>query len=219
MNVVRSLFKAAIPRWVLVRRLRPAALPSVLLTFDDGPHPDVTPAVLDRLDSYGAKAVFFLIGKRIDRAAHLPAEILRRGHRLGNHTYLHRSEDVLSDARRPRLTDYYRDSARCQDVIKKHAGIPPLLFRPPGGRLTLATLMVPKLLGLRCVTWSADIEDWRMRSAAEARIGAEQLLDRIMPGDIVLLHDDNACVLEILDALLPGLKKRNIDLSLGIEAL
>src|SRR5262245_26583629 len=79
----KAAFRHAIPRSLLVQRL-PNAAPanSVLLTFDDGPHPEVTPAVLQRLGAYRARAVFFIVGKRIRRAPHLLDRIQIEGHEI-----------------------------------------------------------------------------------------------------------------------------------------
>jgi peptidoglycan/xylan/chitin deacetylase (PgdA/CDA1 family) len=219
LGALKSAVKALVPRAVVACRLGRTAAPAVLLTFDDGPHPAVTPAVLDRLDAHGAKAVFFVIGRRVKRAPHLLADIQARSHVLGNHTHLHRDCDVLANAPRPRLGFYYRDARRCQEVVARQTGRRPRLFRPPGGRLTPVTLLAPRLLGLRCVTWSAEVKDWAFRSAAEARAGAQQLLAAVAPGDIVLLHDNNPSVLDLLDVLLPGLTARGFDLAAGVRAV
>jgi len=216
--MLRALLKAMLPRALVTTRLRGGGR-SVLLTFDDGPHAEVTPAVLDRLDRYRARAVFFLIGRRIKRAPHIPAQIRERGHVLGNHSHLHRDRYVLPERGSPRFCEYYRDSQRCQAAIERHAGERPALFRPPGGRLTPVTVLVPKLLKLRCVTWSRESSDWRFRSPAEARDGGTALAAAVTPGDIVLLHDDNPCVLDVLDVLLPELVRRDLDLASGIRLL
>jgi len=213
------MLKALLPRGVVVRSLPRRARNAVLLTFDDGPDPDVTPAVLDRLRLHGARAVFFVVGRRIKRAPALIARILQEGHVVGNHSHLHQASYVLPGGRQPRFLHYYRDCRRCQTAIQHHGGKRPRLFRPPGGRLTLKTLMIPKLLGMKCVTWSADVGDWSFRSAAEARAGAEELARTVAPTDIVLLHDDNPCVIDLLDALLPALRARGLDLASGVELI
>jgi peptidoglycan/xylan/chitin deacetylase (PgdA/CDA1 family) len=208
-----------LPRRLLVRQLVPAPTPCVLLTFDDGPHPHVTEAVLDRLDAYRARAVFFLIGQRVEQAPRLLRRIQERGHLLGNHTYLHADSYILSDRPRPGFREYARDIRRCQAVIQEHTGSRPKLFRPPGGRLTPSTLLAPWYLGLKSVTWSLEVADWRFRSTAEARRGAEELARDVAPGDIVLLHDDNSCVLDVLDAILPVMESRRYDLFSAIDYL
>ena len=215
---MRSVLRALLPESVVVRHLALRDRKGILLTFDDGPHPDVTPAVLDRLDAFAARAVFFLIGSRIERAPHLLRQITERGHLIGNHTYHHRDADVVGD-RRPHFGMFYHDARRCQVTVEQYTGRRPRFFRPPGGRLTPVTVLVPKLLGLHCVTWSADVGDWRFRSVGEAQAGAERLMRSIKGGDIVLLHDDNPYVLDLLDALLPRLRADRWDLASGIDAL
>lgn len=214
---VRTRLGRMIPRALLIRKLHPRAGRRVLLTFDDGPHPQVTPAVLDRLDAYGAKAVFFVVGRRIKHAPDLVREIHRRGHVIGNHSYLHRLSDVLPSRPRPRLVTYYADARRCQAAVAQQTQMAPTLFRPPGGRVTWTTLAVPRVLGMRCVKWSQDVEDWRFSSSSDGRAGALELLRTIAAGDIVLLHDNNPIVLDLLDLLLPGLCERQYDLSQGVN--
>jgi peptidoglycan-N-acetylglucosamine deacetylase len=214
---IRELVKAGVPRSLVIRRLRPSAGRSVLLTFDDGPHPDVTPAVLQRLSGYGARAVFFLIGRRIKRAPHVVDLIVRGGHRVGNHSHLHRANYILTGAHQPGVCKYYKDVRRCQEVIERCTGFRPDLFRPPGGRLTPSTVLVPKLLGLDCVTWSKEVKDWGFRAASQAREGGRKLADSVEAGDIVLLHDNNPFVLELLDQLLPALQDRQMNVGLGVE--
>jgi peptidoglycan/xylan/chitin deacetylase (PgdA/CDA1 family) len=216
---LRSVLKQTIPDAVVARTLRKGPDSSVLLTFDDGPSPDVTPAVLERLDRYGARALFFVIGRRVKRVPHLLAQIRARGHALGNHSHLHRRHYVLQSERSPRFCEYYRDVRRCQEVIERETGELPRLFRPPGGRLTPVTVIVPRLLGLRCISWSREVQDWRFRSTAEARDGAVRLAAAIQPRDIVLLHDDNPCVLDLLDELLPALAARGLDLTKAVDYL
>src|SRR5688572_18615904 len=83
----------------------------VLLTFDDGPDPEVTPAVLDILSYYETKAVFFIVGNRIQKAPELLIDVLKAGHAIGNHTNCHPLE------RAPPLRDYYRDVQACQSAL------------------------------------------------------------------------------------------------------
>jgi peptidoglycan/xylan/chitin deacetylase (PgdA/CDA1 family) len=211
--------KRFIPRSLAIRRLRPSPRPTILLTFDDGPHPDVTPAVLDRLATYGAQAAFFVIGRRAKRAAHVLIRTQQAGHAVGNHSHLHRRRYYEPGEPRVAMLDYYRDCVRCQSVISGAVGPGSNLFRPPGGYVSPTTLLVPKLLGLRCVLWSRYVKDWTFCSPGEARAGAEELLRAIAPRDIVLLHDWNPHILDLLDVLLPGLRDRGFDLTSGLRLL
>lgn len=206
----RESLKGAIPRPLLIRHLRPSSARSLLLTFDDGPHRAFTPQVLDRLDAYGAKAVFFLVGNRVEREPHLAAEILRRGHLLGNHTYRHQLPD-------PWFPRYLADVRRCQQVLESHTGMRPTLFRPPKGHLTLTSLCVPVLLGLRTVNWSLNVRDWSCKTRELAEAAADRVVQQAEPGRIVLLHDDQEQVITVLDRALPRLRDAGFDLSSAIS--
>lgn len=209
----RRAFRAAVkrltPRALFTSRLRRDAGMQVMLTFDDGPSREVTPRVLDLLDTYGAKAVFFVIGRRARRMPEILKETVRRGHVIGNHSQLHQADYVFGG---PRLTlvGYYRDCQRCQTVVARCLGTPPWLFRPPGGHVSPTTLLVPRLLGMRAVGWSVEVGDWGFRSDVQAREGAAKLVARIQPLDIVLLHDDNPSILTLLEDLLPALRARDL---------
>jgi peptidoglycan/xylan/chitin deacetylase (PgdA/CDA1 family) len=215
---VRSVVGAAIPRRLATRRLRPSAASSVLLTFDDGPHETITPAVLDRLEAYKARAVFFVIGHRAEQSPRLLRDIAARGHVLGNHSYTH-SPTYFAPNRPPPLGPFRADVARCQSLIDPVMRDGPRLFRPPGGRLTISTMLTAQLLGLQCIVWSREVSDWRFRSDDQGRAGGAQLVREIQPADIVLLHDDNPSVLPLLDVLLPELASRGLDLSAGARYL
>lgn len=208
-QIKRLLLRALAVKQTLGRRAGDA----VLLTFDDGPHADVTPGVLERLEQHCVRAAFFVVGKRIRRAPALLSRIVAAGHTLGNHTYSHELD------RPPGIHAYFQDIAKCQALVEALTGIAPRLFRPPQGRTTLASLAAPKLLGLKTVCWSVDPQDWRLRRAEDAQALGARLAAEVGPGDIVLLHDDNPCVLTVLDVLLPALAERRVDLRSGVSML
>jgi peptidoglycan/xylan/chitin deacetylase (PgdA/CDA1 family) len=216
-SAYRHLLRAAIPRRVLIDRLPPTPKRTVLLTFDDGPDPRLTLKVLDMLGEHGARALFFVVGRRVLTAPWLLRRIVEAGHLIGNHSHLHHNRRYV--IRAPAFCLYLRDARRCQRVIREHLGLTPCFFRPPGGRLTLTTLLVPFVLGLRCVRWSIDSNDWRFRTTAEATAGAAAVLDRVAPRDIVLMHDDKGTIIPLLEILLPGLRERGFDLSSGLDAI
>jgi peptidoglycan/xylan/chitin deacetylase (PgdA/CDA1 family) len=178
----------------------PTAEPGgVRLTFDDGPHPAVTPAVLGRLASFGHAAAFFLVGSRVAAAPQLPAAIRAAGHVVGNHTFSH-----------PRLP--WRDTVlslaeltRCQEAVPEATH-----FRPPFGRLTPGLWRAARRLGLTPAGWSLDAHDWRCRTPADAVACARRLMAAARPGDVILLHDDRPTVLPLLDVLLPALRDRGL---------
>ena len=186
---------------------RLAAEAGLLLTFDDGPDPDVTPAVLDLLARYDAKAVFFIVGNRIPRAPQMLSRILKEGHWIGNHTFRHPLGGT------PSFIEYYRDVKNCQAVIESHIGQRPSLFRPPLGSLTFASLLAPRLAGLQTMLWSVDVDDWKLRRDDDAVRAGNRLAELAAPGDIVLLHDDNSCVVPLLETALPKLCDRQLDVT------
>jgi peptidoglycan/xylan/chitin deacetylase (PgdA/CDA1 family) len=135
------------------------------------------------------------------------------GHVIGNHSYSHLRPHLL------RPLTYRNDLARCQRVIARAVETRPLLFRPPYGCLTAVSLLAPRTLGLRPVTWSLDVGDYDCRDEAAAARAGDALLTRVKPRDIVLLHDNHAGVLRVLDQALPGLRKRRLDLAGGADDL
>jgi peptidoglycan/xylan/chitin deacetylase (PgdA/CDA1 family) len=211
LGLARSVFKKALPQHVLVRQLRRQAGNPVLLTFDDGPDPEVTPAVLDWLAAHGARAIFFVVGRRIARAPHLLERICAEGHLLGNHSYAHPNDRGLG------AWEYYQDLRRCQDLIEKFSHTRPRLYRPPCGRVSPAGLLAARLLGLTTMLWSLDADDWKCRTEEDAQRSAEMLVSRLAARDIVLLHDDNPQVLRILELLSRSTCARTFDFGSSIE--
>ncbi len=199
------LYRRSIPLPFFQTRL-PSRMPGVLLTFDDGPHPETTPQVLERLRDHGARAVFFVVGHRIPRAPHLLARIIEEGHVLGNHSFAHPLD------RQPWLFDYLADLRRCQSEIERLAGYTPTLHRPPLGTTSLASALAPRLLGMTSMLWSVSSEDWRFQSAEEARSKTRELLSVVEQRDILLYHDEVPFVVDSLDLLLPELTRRGIPL-------
>ena len=216
MNATESFhkkIKRIIPRNLLIQRLNPDAPNCILLTFDDGPDPRITPAVLERLETYRARAIFFLAGRCIEKAPHLLKLIQKQGHLIGNHTYIH------SNGSQPWFLKYWHDLIRCQETIERYTGERPSLFRPAGGTISFTTLTVPWIIGLKTVTWSLESGDWRCKSIDQAQEAAKQLIRNVRSGDVVQLHDDNRYVLEILDLILPAIQYPRHDLTQGIGFL
>jgi peptidoglycan/xylan/chitin deacetylase (PgdA/CDA1 family) len=162
----------------------PLALPGmdgVALTFDDGPHPEGTPAVLDALDAGAARATFFLVAEQVERYPQVAAEISRRGHELAIHGYRHRNQMRLSPG------TFARDLARAGAIIGEARGAPAWLYRPPYGIFTLAGLAVVRRAGLKPLLWSKWGLDWRAKLTP--RQLARMATRTIGPGDVILLHD------------------------------
>ena len=150
--------------------------PQPTLTFDDGPHPQATPAVLELLDAADVRAIFFLVGEQVERYPELAAEIRRRGHEIGIHGYRHRVQARLSA---PTVRD---DIERAQATIGEAR-----FHRPPLGIYSKAGLASARELGLEPLLWSRWGKDWR-KFTTPARIARRATRD-IAAGDVILLHD------------------------------
>ena len=154
----------------------------VALTFDDGPDPETTPAVLDALDSVGAKATFFVIAKKAEACPELVKEMLARGHTIGLHSYAH---DRLFALRREAFVR--SDLQTGIATLEKLTGARPVWFRPPIGHTNPIIARVATELGLVVVGWSVSARDGTARATLDgclARVRAG-----LRDGAIVLLHD------------------------------
>lgn len=162
-------------------RWRGPGAPEVALTFDDGPHPEATPAMLEALDELGLRATFFCLGAEIVRHPDLVSELLRRGHQVETHGFAH--EHHLLRSPRWVLRDLRRARAAAEAV-----GLRPTWYRPTYGQVTGATLVVARALGLRPVLWSSWGREWATDDPAEV---ARRISTGLSPGAIVLLHDSD----------------------------
>ena len=154
----------------------------VALTFDDGPHPDGTPAVLEALASRGARATFFLVGEQVARSPALAAEILAAGHRIGLHCDRHRN---LLRLRPSQVRD---DLDRAQSRIEDATGVGIDLYRAPYGIFSAASLAIARSRGWRPLLWTHWGRDWERR-ATPASIARRLTADPLDAGSVLLLHD------------------------------
>ena len=185
---------------------------SVLITFDDGPDPKTTPAVLEKLKFYDARAVFFVVTSQVNKFPQLLKAILNGGHRIGCHGSFKMHEKVS-------LMRFVKDLSFCRKTVELLINKKVDLFRPPLGRLTLTSLIVPKFFHLKSIYWSVDLKDLEIRDKKNAVIFAEHFARIVRPGDIILFHESGLYLLPILDVFLPGLKARGFDLLGGAELL
>ena len=178
---------------------------AVALTFDDGPDPASTPALLDLLKSRGARATFFVVGERVRAHPELVRRCHAEGHELGNHSHSH-SPWLNFRLRR----GMQRELAACQDAIETTTGRRPRSYRPPVGLRNPSVHPACAALGLRVIGWQVRSFD-RSRRAPEAVV--ERVLHQVRPGGIILLHDQSQPrerLLVITDGILHGLAARGL---------
>lgn len=187
-----------------------AARAELALTFDDGPDPQITPAVLALLEAHDVRATFFCIGERARGQPALCREILRHGHALESHTERHRYTFSLLGPQ-----GYRRELRAAQQSFKAIIGREPTFFRAPAGVRNLFLQPILEELGLRLVSWTRRGYDTRERDPEKV---LKRLRRGLMPGAILLLHDGNAArtrdgrpiVLEVLPQLLEDIRRAGL---------
>jgi peptidoglycan-N-acetylglucosamine deacetylase len=147
------------------------------LTFDDGPHPEFTPHLMDILEKYEARATFFMLGEAAQQDPELVRRVAQAGHAIGNHSWDHASFPFIS--RRERQEQIQA----CQQAIAPYGQ---RLFRPPYGEQSVASRLDPLWLGYKVIGWNVEVGDWWDDDADRM---ADLLVRRLRPGSIVLLHD------------------------------
>ncbi|MGH2896730.1 MAG: polysaccharide deacetylase family protein [Solirubrobacteraceae bacterium] len=188
----------------------------MVLTFDDGPHPEGTPAVLEALAAAGARATFFLIGEQVERRPELAARIVADGHLVALHGYRHRLQLRLSPA------GVAADIAHGLDVVQDAAGVALTWHRPPYGIYSPAGLRAVRAAGLAPLLWSRWGKDWRKFTTA-ARI-TRRATRGVIGGDVILLHDadfygarhSHRRTVAALGPLLTELERRKLDTVLPV---
>jgi peptidoglycan/xylan/chitin deacetylase (PgdA/CDA1 family) len=166
------------PTWRRGREDRP----QVALTFDDGPDPEVTPAVLDALHAHDARATFFTIGRNLEQHADIGRRMIAEGHELGSHSWRHvRWQNFYG--RRAQAADLERNARLIQELTGSKSEP---LYRPPIGLKSPPLARAAHARNIRMIAWSVHSRD--TTTGDPARI-AERVLREIGPGDIVLMHD------------------------------
>jgi peptidoglycan/xylan/chitin deacetylase (PgdA/CDA1 family) len=167
----------------------PSENPTIYLSFDDGPHPEITPLVLDHLNKWNAKASFFCVGNNVMNHPEVYSRILDEGHAVGNHSFNHLNGWKQED------TDYLNDIAKAKQYIDSD------LFRPPYGKITrfqLKQLAMPAYR-LRTIMWTVLSGDFDTSLEGEACL--RNVLLQTKSGSIVVFHDSVRAKEKMLYAL------------------
>lgn len=152
-----------------------------------------TEELLNILDRYEARTTFFLVGFWAEKYPELVAEIVARGHEIGNHSATHPHMSQLSAAQ------IREELRKTSDLVKSITGQPTTLFRPPYGEYNDLVVRVSREEGYECVQWNVDSLDWK-------NLGTQNMISQctkaVNPGDIVLFHNDSKYILEALPTIL-----------------
>ena len=173
----------------------------IAVTFDDGPHPEFTPRLLDTLKERNIKATFFMVGRNAAAFPQIVKRMVEEGHEVANHTWAH-----------PLLTGYSGDGVasqlkRAHDAIEKAGGVAPILYRPPYGGVRLGQRRsIQEQFGYPTILWDLDPLDWQSpRSVQKVH---DRVLAGTKPGSIVLLHDIHETTVNAMPATLDVLIER-----------
>lgn len=169
----------------------------IAITFDDGPHPENTPRLLDMLKARNIKATFYVVGDMVTHYPEIVAREVAEGHEVGNHTKSHKLLSRLSD-------DGVRAELQvCHDAVIAASGVAPKTMRPPYGGITKSQkAWVKEEFGYPSILWSVDPLDWRRPGSSAV---ASRLLAGASPGGILLCHDIHPGTIDAMPAVLDQL--------------
>ena len=174
--------------------------PIVALTFDDGPHPDLTPRLLDILRQQGVRATFYVIGRNVETYPDIARRIVAEGHEIANHSWSH---PALTSIGAGRLNS---EIANTSQVIQRVTGRRPTNMRPPYGAINdRVRASILRDHGLDVIMWSVDPLDWKRPGAEVVR---RRLVEGATPGGILLAHDIHPGTIEAMPGTIQDLKAK-----------
>ena len=174
----------------------------IALSFDDGPHPRLTPVILKILEEYGIKATFFMVGENVGYYPAAARAVVEAGHEIGNHTFSHRKFDRLEEE------ELRQEILSCEEAIASVSDSPVRFIRPPEGQMSDTMRRVIGASDYRVILWDVDTRDWAHTPPAEI---TRHILDTVQAGDIILMHDFigyDSPTPEALRAVIPALLER-----------
>ncbi|MBQ3508253.1 MAG: polysaccharide deacetylase family protein [Clostridia bacterium] len=174
----------------------------IALSFDDGPHPRLTPVILDILKEYGIKATFFMVGENVEYYPDAARAVAEAGHEIGNHTFSHRKFSRMSEH------EMLDEIHACEQAISSVTETPVHFIRPPEGQMNEVMRRVIGTLDYRIILWDVDTRDWAHTPPTEI---SRHILDTVQAGDIILMHDfigHSSPTPEALRTVIPALLER-----------
>jgi len=194
----------ALPRRMLLAH-GPASSRSVCLTFDDGPHPEHTPRLLDALKAHGIVATFFLIGRCAEQYPAIARRIADEGHAIGNHSFTHELNRRVSSRE---LIEEMRQTNR---LFTEIIGDASPLYRPVQGKVSASSLLKLWRARQTVVLWNVDPKDYARESSEEVRDWFQE--HPLRSGDMVLMHDNHPHAAEVIPDLAASARERGLTFS------
>lgn len=167
------------------------------MTFDDGPHAQNTPRLLDMLKQRKIHATFFFVGQCVQENPEIVKRIVAEGHEIGNHSWSHPDLAKMSDA------SVQNEIQKTQDAIIAACGQAPKLMRPPYGAFTARQrAWAHGTWGFQIILWDVDPVDWKIRNSEHVKM---EILKQAVPGSIVLSHDIHKTTVDAMPEMLDAL--------------
>lgn len=192
----------------LVSPCQNTILKKVALTFDDGPHPGYTQAIIEILKKFDIKATFFLVGKQVEKYPWLVKYIIENSRsKIANHTYSHKNLTLLN------TKQILEELLKTQDILCKEVGSSDRLipyFRPPGGHFNSRVVSTAEKIGLKMVLWSVFTNDHNPAVTKEKLLKTVQDLVN-SEKEIILLHSGSRVTLEVLPEIIKFLKENGYE--------
>ena len=177
----------------------------IALTFDDGPHPALTPRILEILAKYNVPATFFMVGQNVLNYPNAARAVIEAGHEVGNHTFTHPHIANLNEKA------IFEEIGKCEDALEELCEYRPHLLRTPQGALTQSLERCLLDDDYILVLWSLDTRDWENKSTVSI---VKTVLDSVQSGDIILMNDfigHNSKTPEALEKIIPILLSRGYE--------
>lgn len=174
---------------------------AIALTFDDGPHPEFTPRLLDTLKRENIKATFFMVGRCVVTYPSIVKRMVAEGHEVASHSWSH---PLLTSLKQPSVDSQMQ---RTHDAIIKVCGVTPTLYRPPYGEIRMSQRKrLNEQYGYLTILWDVDPLDWKTpRSSQKVH---DQILRQTRAGSIILAHDIHATTVDAMPSTIASLKAK-----------
>ncbi len=186
----------------------------IALTFDDGPHAEYTPALLDLLKKYNVHATFFVVGTNVSMYPEIVQREISEGHEIGNHTNTHPCAINRLDEKTLK-----KELLDAENAIYEVADYRPHLFRPPCGLQSIAISNLVEDMDYKLILWSIDTLDWNKKTSLQYVLNTVR--KNIKDGSIILCHDyvvrEKSVTIEALDILIPELLSQGYEFVLASE--